>query len=127
MQLRPITAPDGPRTAGPYAHAIAVTGAKELLFIGGQMGFDENRVTPPTFEAQAKLAFGNIDKQLRAAGMTKENLVKITVFLADRKHREAMREARNAYLDGHQIAFTCVVTDIIDEQWLLEIEATAAR
>jgi hypothetical protein len=49
------------------------------------------------------------------------------VFLADRKHRDAMRDARNAYLDGHQIAFTCIVADIIDEQWFLEIEAYAAR
>jgi enamine deaminase RidA (YjgF/YER057c/UK114 family) len=127
MQFRPITATDGPKTAGPYAHAIAVVDAKELLFIGGQMGFDSNRVTPPTFEAQARNAFENLDKQLRAAGMTKENLVKVTVFLADRRFREAMRDARNAYLDGHQIAFTCVVTDIIDEQWFLEIEAIAAR
>jgi enamine deaminase RidA (YjgF/YER057c/UK114 family) len=127
MELRPITAADGPKTAGPYAHAISVAGATQLLFIGGQMGFDENRVTPPTFEAQARLAFGNVDKQLRAAGMTKENLVKVTVFLADRKHRNAMRDARNAYLDGHQIAFTCIVADIIDEQWFLEIEAYAAR
>jgi enamine deaminase RidA (YjgF/YER057c/UK114 family) len=59
--------------------------------------------------------------------MTKENLVKITVFLADRKFRDGMRDARNAYLDGHQVAFTCVITGIIDEQWFLEVEATAAR
>ncbi len=127
MELRPVTAADGPKTAGPYAHAMNVVGAKELLFIGGQMGFDQNRVTPPTFEEQAKNAFLNIDRQLRAAGMTKENLVKVTVFLADRKYRDGMRDARNAYLDGHQVAFTCVITRIIDEQWFLEVEAYAAR
>jgi enamine deaminase RidA (YjgF/YER057c/UK114 family) len=127
MELHPITAADGPKTAGPYAHAINAVGASELLFIGGQMGFDANRVTPPTFEEQARNAFINIDRQLRAAGMTKENLVKITVFLADRKFRDGMRDARNAYLDGHQVAFTCVITGIIDEQWFLEVEATAAR
>ncbi|MEZ5924586.1 MAG: RidA family protein [Hyphomicrobiaceae bacterium] len=127
MELRPITAADGPKTAGPYAHAINVCGAKEVLFIGGQMGFDANRVTPPSFEEQARNAFINIDRQLRAAGMTKENLVKVTVYLADCKYRDGMRDARNAYLGGHQIAFTCVVTGIIDEQWFLEIEAYAAR
>lgn len=127
MELRPVTAADGPKTAGPYAHAMNVVGAKELLFIGGQMGFDANRVTPPTFEAQARNAFLNVDRQLRAAGMTKENLVKVTVFLADRKYRDGMRDARNAYLDGHQVAFTCVITGIIDEQWFLEVEAYAAR
>ena len=127
MELRPITAADGPKTAGPYAHAMNVVGAKELLFIGGQMGFDANRVTPPTFAEQAKNAFINIDRQLRAAGMTKENLVKVTVFLADKKYRDEMRDARNAYLGSHQIAFTCVITGIIDEQWFLEVEAYAAR
>ena len=57
----------------------------------------------------------------------KANLVKVTVFLADRKYRDGMRDARNAYLDGHPVAFTCVITDIIDEQWFLEVEAYAAR
>ena len=59
--------------------------------------------------------------------MTKENLVKVTIFLSDRAHTDAYRAARDTYLDGHQVALTCVLAGIFDAGWLMEIEAIAAR
>ncbi|HEU0222033.1 MAG TPA: RidA family protein [Paracoccaceae bacterium] len=127
MRTRAINAPDGPQTPGTYAQAVLATGAAELLFISGQIGVDRDGVAPPSFEEQARLTWHNIDAQLRAAGMTKANLVKVTIFLADRQYIEPYRRARDAYLGGHQVALTCIVTGIFDHAWLMEIEAVAAR
>jgi enamine deaminase RidA (YjgF/YER057c/UK114 family) len=127
MRRTPIDAPDGPQTPGTYAQALHVTDARELLFVSGQIGVEPDGSVPPGFEAQAELAWRNVDAQLRAAGMTRENLVKVTIFLADRRHIPAYRAARDRYLAGHKVALTCIIATIFDENWLIEIEAVAAR
>ncbi|MEL6288228.1 MAG: RidA family protein [Pseudomonadota bacterium] len=127
VHRRPINAEDGPPSSGTYAQALSVTGASELLFISGQIGVHGEGKAPPSFPAQAKLVWSNIDAQLRAAGMSRDDLVKVTVFLSDRADSEEYRAARDAYLDGHKVALTCIVTGIFDSDWLMEIEAVAAR
>jgi len=59
--------------------------------------------------------------------MSKENLVKATTFLADRSHAVENREVRSAYLGEKSIALTVVVCEIFDSDWLIEVEAIAAR
>ena len=63
---------------------------------------------------------------ITAAGMTLDNLVKATVFLAERADGVANREVRRAVLGDRRIAMTVVVAGIFDERWLVEIEAVAA-
>ena len=127
MNVTPINAPDAVQPAGGYAQAMLVSGAAELLFISGQIGVDRNSVVGADFAAQAALVWGNIDAQLRAAGMTKDNLVKVTIFLSDRRYIPEYRAARQTYLGERTIALTTIITGIFDEAWLLEIEAVAAR
>ena len=55
------------------------------------------------------------------------NLVKVTVFLSDRKYREANSRIRKELLGQISPALTIIITGIYDEKWLLEIEAIAAR
>jgi enamine deaminase RidA (YjgF/YER057c/UK114 family) len=64
--------------------------------------------------------------QLRAADMTLDNLVKVTIFLSDRKYTADYRKVRQEVLQGRQIGLTTIITGIFDEKWLLEIEAIAA-
>ena len=127
MEKTPINAPDAVQPAGGYAQAMLVRDARELLFISGQIGVDRDNVVGADFAAQAALVWGNIDAQLRAAGMSKDNLVKVTIFLSDRKYIPEYRATRQAYLGDRAIALTTIVTGIFDEAWLLEIEAVAAR
>jgi 2-iminobutanoate/2-iminopropanoate deaminase len=126
MQQTSINATDSPQPAGGYAQAVAVEGAKRFLFISGQIPVTADGQTPTGFAAQAALAWSNVDAQLRAAGLTKDNLIKATIFLGDRKHAQENREARQAYLGDRAIALTVIITGIFDQSWLLEIEAIAA-
>lgn len=127
MKLTPINAPDAPQPAGGYAQAMLVSGASELLFISGQIGVDRDDVVGSGFAEQAALIWCNIDAQLRAAGMSKDNLVKVTIFLSDRKYIPDYRAARQAYLGDRTIGLTTIIAGIFDEAWLMEIEAVAVR
>jgi 2-iminobutanoate/2-iminopropanoate deaminase len=73
------------------------------------------------------LVWRNVFAQLGAAGMTLENLVKITIFLSSREFATLNREIRQEVLGAHRPALTVIITGIFDEKWLLEIEAVAAE
>jgi 2-iminobutanoate/2-iminopropanoate deaminase len=127
MKLRTIDATDAPQPAGGgYAQAVEVTGAARLLFVSGQIPAAADGSVPERFEDQCRLAWKNVVAQLDAAGMTLDNLVKVTIFLSDRKHAPDYRRVRQEVLQGRKIGLTTIITGIFDERWLLEIEAIAA-
>lgn len=126
MQLTAIEAPDGPKVKTGYPQAVLVSNASRHLFISGQIPADINDHVPATFPEQARQVWANIDAQLRAAGMTADNLVKVTIFLSDRQYALDNRKARLDYLGARLPALTVIVCGIFDSAWLLEIEAIAA-
>lgn len=126
MKVRPINAPDAPQPVGGYAQAMEVTGATRILYVSGQIPAAADGSVPELFEDQCRLAWQNVIAQLNAAGMTLDNLVKVTIFLSDRKHIADYRRVRQEVLGGRQVGLTTIITGIFDERWLLEIEAVAA-
>ncbi len=126
MTLRPINAPDAPQPLGGYAQAMEVTNAARILYISGQIPVTADGSVPESFEDQARLCWANVIAQMRAADMTLDNLVKVTIFLSDRKYIADYRKVRMEVLQGRQIGLTTIITGIFDEKWLLEIEAVAA-
>ena len=126
MKLRPINAPDAPQPAGGYAQAMEVSGASRILYVSGQIPVTVDGAVPERFEDQARLCWANVIAQMRAADMTLDNLVKVTIFLSDRKYIADYRKVRLEVLQGRQIGLTTIITGIFDEKWLLEIEAVAA-
>jgi 2-iminobutanoate/2-iminopropanoate deaminase len=110
---------------GPYTHGLEVVGAQRLLFITGTMGLDKNGKAPDGIEAQCALAWRNIGAILESAGMDPSNLVKVTCYLADRRYREPNMKARAAALGTHRVATTVVVAELLEDGWLVEIEAVA--
>jgi enamine deaminase RidA (YjgF/YER057c/UK114 family) len=75
---------------------------------------------------QARLAWRNLEAQLEAAEMSFDNLVKVTIFLSDRRYAVENRQVRQEMLGSRSPALTVIITGIFDEAWLLEIEAVAA-
>ena len=126
MKLKPINASDAPQPVGGYAQAMEVTNAGRTLYISGQIPADAKGAVPESFEDQARLCWANVIAQLRAADMTLDNLVKVTIFLSDRQYIADYRRVRMDVLQGRQIGLTTIITGIFDEKWLLEIEAIAA-
>ncbi|HET6158496.1 MAG TPA: RidA family protein [Dongiaceae bacterium] len=113
-------------SVGPYTHGLEVVEARRLLFITGTMGLHKNGKAPDGIEAQCALAWRNIGAILESAGMSMRNLVKVTCYLADRNYREANMKARAAALGDHRVATTVVGATLLEDGWLVEIEAIAA-
>lgn len=126
MNQRMLNAATAPDPVGAYAQAVEIAGAQRMLFISGQIPVARDGAVPSGFEAQCRQAWANLKAQLQAADMTLDNLVKITMFLSDRKDGLANRAIRQEMLGERRPALTVVITGIFDAAWLLEIEAIAA-
>ena len=76
-----IATNNAPGAIGPYSQAID-TGS--FIFISGQIPVNpETGEIPEGIEAQAAQSMANIKAILAEAGLTMDNVVKTTVFLAD--------------------------------------------
>ena len=126
MMIRPLTGDGSPPVQGSYPQAVEVTGATRWLYLSGQIPVAPDGSLAPDFTAQCEQVWANVETQLAAAGMTLDNLVKVTTFLSDRRFAEENRAVRLKVLDGRQPALTVIIAGIFEAGWLVEIEAVAA-
>jgi len=68
-----------------HAQGVKVTGAQTLLFIAGQVAFDEqgSPAHGRDFAAQAREVFRSLEAQVEAGGATLHDVVKLTTYLTD--------------------------------------------
>jgi enamine deaminase RidA (YjgF/YER057c/UK114 family) len=126
MQLRSFNAPSAPQPTGGYAQIVEVSGATRFAYVSGQVPATRDGAVPDSFAEQQRLIWKNIEAQLAEAGMTLDNLVKVTTFLSDRKYNLENRAIRNEVMGDRTPAITVIICGIFDEAWLLEIEVVAA-
>lgn len=115
--------------ASRYSQGVEVSGTVRWLHIAGQIGVAADGTVAKGLEAQFRQAFENIGTVLAAAGMTKANLVKLTVFVTvpDLETVGIYRKARDQWMEGHAPAATyLVVAGLAHRDYLVEIEAIAA-
>lgn len=125
MQIRRINAETALVPTTGYSQALEVAGHTRMLFVSGQIPVGVDGSVPEGFEAQCRLAWSNVEAQLKAAGMSLDNLVMHRTYLADRSNTALNRSVRNEVLGSRETALTVVIAGIFDEAWLLEIEAVA--
>ena len=113
-------------TSVAYAAACEVSGAPRLLFVSGQVPVRPDESVPEDFASQCRVVWANLERQLRDAGMSLDNIVKVTTFLSDRRYRAENSVVRREVLKERTPALTIIIADIYDEAWLLEIEVIAA-
>lgn len=127
MANEPIAAAETPPARGHYSAAILATGTR-ILEISGALaeGPDGQPVRDADAEAQARQCLQNIDGILHAAGASKDDIVRIGVFLTDMADRPAVARAREEYFGSHRPAATLVaVKALVLPEFRVEIEATA--
>lgn len=79
--MKPIYTQGAPNPVGPYSQAI-VSG--NFLFLSGQIGIDpQTGKLKDTFEEQVIQIFKNVDEILKCAGATRQNVVKVVVYMTD--------------------------------------------
>jgi len=109
-----------------YVHAMEVRGAERLLFVAGTMGLDPTGAPGATLAEQLDLAWSNIRTILGSAGMTVDNIVRLTSYLRDASYAEANAAARVTALGGRLVPTTAIVAETLVSDWLVEIEVIAA-
>jgi 2-iminobutanoate/2-iminopropanoate deaminase len=125
MQRRDLNAPDAYLPVAAYTQAIEVSGATRTLYISGQVGLKMDGTLPNDIVEQSRLAWQNLEAQLKAAGMTLDNLVKITIILPNHGDLAAAREVRSEALGDRKPASTLIVGGLADPTWKIEIEGVA--
>ena len=125
MQRRDLNAPDAPHPVAAYTQAIEVSGASRTLYISGQIGQRIDGTIPDDIVEQSRLAWQNLEAHVKAAGMTLDNLVKVTTILPNRGDVAAAREARGKVLGDRKPASTLIVADLANPAWKIEIEGVA--
>jgi enamine deaminase RidA (YjgF/YER057c/UK114 family) len=78
-----------------YSNCVRVSAGSSLLFLSGQVGMDpKGRVVGPDAGAQTRQAIENLRVMLAANGATLDDLVRVTVYLTDMRHFDAVAAAR---------------------------------
>jgi enamine deaminase RidA (YjgF/YER057c/UK114 family) len=111
---------------GDYVHALEVRDPSRFLFVAGTMGLDPQGKPGATLEEQLRLVWANIKAILAEAGMTIDNVVRVTSYLSDVAYAEANAVARVRELNGRLVPTTAIVVQTLESEWLVEIEVVAA-
>ncbi|MFI7638307.1 RidA family protein [Nonomuraea sp. NPDC049400] len=109
-----------------FVHAIEVRNPSRLLFIAGTMGLDSNSIPGTTLEEQLDLIWGNLRVILAEAGMSVDNIVRLTSYLRDPSYADANAKARVTALGERRVPTTAIVAQTLASDWLVEIEVVAA-
>jgi enamine deaminase RidA (YjgF/YER057c/UK114 family) len=127
--MHKIIQPAGWKPAKGYANGVLAEGAR--LYVGGQIGWNRNQVFEShDFIGQMEQALKNVVEVVESAGGRAADIVRLTWYITDKKaYLARQREVGEAYrrvLGRHFPAMTMIVVDaLIEDQALVEIEATA--
>jgi 2-iminobutanoate/2-iminopropanoate deaminase len=119
-----IATDKAPAAIGPYSQAVAAGG---MVFLSGQLALDPatGALVAGGIKEQTEQAFKNIEAILAEAGLTTDNVVKTTVFLADINDFAAMNEVYANHFSGNFPARSAVQVAALPKGGLVEIECIA--
>ena len=113
-----------PAAIGPYSQAIILN---DILFTSGQIPVDPatGELAGDTIQIQAEQVMKNLDAVLKEAGISFENAVKTTCFLADMGDFAQFNEIYAKYF-VNKPARSCVAVKTLPKNVLCEVEVIAA-
>ena len=121
-----IKTPLAPAAIGPYSQGI-LTG--DTLYSSGQIAIDPKtgRLISGTIVEQTERVLDNLGAILKAAGMSYENVVQCTLFLADMSEYATVNEVYSRYFDEAPPVRETVSVVGLPRGALIEISCVAVR
>ena len=115
-----ISTAGAPAAIGPYSQAVEAGG---MVFISGQLPVDPatGNFVENDIEKLTRRSLDNLKAILAEVGLTMDNVVKTTVFLAD------MNSVYATYFEGVAPARSAVEVKRLPKDARIEIEAIAVR
>lgn len=101
----------------------------DLIFISGQVGFEEDGSVPEDFARAIELTYGELERALNAAGATYEDLVRVNVYIThlDQEKLQIWRKTRDAIVQVPEpSASTVIGVYSLYNGATIEIDAIAA-
>jgi len=126
MTLRAIQTTNAPAAVASYSQAID-TGP--LVFLAGQIGLDpqSGEIVEGGIEAEAERALRNLMAVLDACGLSINDVVKTTCFLADINDFAAFNAVYGKFVGDPPPARSTFAVAALPKGARVEIEAVAAR
>lgn len=117
-----------PGAIGPYSQAIEATSISSMVFASGQIPINPaTGEIPEGITAQTAQSLANVKAILAEAGLTVDNVVKTTVFLANMDDFAAMNEVYSSVFTAPYPARSAVAVKTLPKNVLVEIEVIALR
>jgi 2-iminobutanoate/2-iminopropanoate deaminase len=119
-----IATDEAPKAIGPYSQAVAEGG---FLFASGQISLDPatGNLVPGDVVAATERVFDNLEAVLRQSGLTLEDVVKATVFLARMDDFAAMNGVYAKRFGEHRPARSTVAVAALPRGASVEIDLIA--
>jgi 2-iminobutanoate/2-iminopropanoate deaminase len=124
--MKVINTKNAPAAIGPYSQAIEVNG---FVYTSGQLPInpETGEFAGSDIKSQTEQSLKNVKAILEEAGLTMQNVVKTTVFLADMADFAAMNEVYSSYFSEPYPASSAVAVKTLPKAALVEIECVAAK
>ena len=124
--MKALSTPAAPAAIGPYSQAIM---AGDTVYVSGQLP-----INPSTSEfaeggikEQARQSLNNIKNILAEAGMTMQQVVKVTVLMTDMSDFAAVNEVYAEFFSAPYPARSAFAVAALPKGGAIEIEAVAVK
>jgi endoribonuclease L-PSP, putative len=122
MQKQAVHSSDAPAAIGPYSQAIRVG---DTLYMSGQIPLDPRTMQlVDGIEAQAHQVFSNLRAVAAAAGATLNDIVKLSILMADLADFAKVNEVMTGYFDAPYPARATYQVAGLPRGARIEVEAT---
>ena len=120
--MKYISTNKAPKAIGPYSQGIETD---NLLFISGQIPInpENGEIIYNNFESAVETTLENILAITYEAGMTINNIVKITVYLKDISKFAKFNEIYGKFFDSHKPARVVVEVSNLPKNTDIEVDA----
>lgn len=116
---------NAPAAVGTYSQGVEYNG---VYYFSGQIGMDPaSGELANGFEAQTKQIMKNIDGLLESCNLTRDHIIKTSIFVTDLANFGAVNEAYVEYFSEPYPARSCVEVPALPKGALVEIEVIAAK
>lgn len=123
-RIRAIATNGAPKANGPYSQGVVVNG---FLFTAGQLPRDPvtSKLVEGDISVQTNRVLDNLESVLRAAGCSFQDVVKVTVFMADLEDFAKMNDVFASRFGANRPARTTVQVSKLNSGARLEIDLVA--
>lgn len=120
-----IATDKAPAAVGTYSQGVFHNG---VYYFSGQIGLDaKTGELAEGFDAQLKNVLNNIDGLLSSQNLTRENIIKTTIFMTDLSQFGKINEAYTNFFTAPYPARSTVQVSALPKGAVVEIEVIAAK